>query len=392
VKQSICLLGATGSIGDSTLDIIRQHPEKFSLFAVAANTNVGKMAYICDTFRPKVAVMGDSESRDELARRCKGLDIQFEWGEEAMCRIASAAEVDQVMAAIMGFAGLKPTLSAIRAKKRILLANKESLVTAGKLFMDEVARYGVTLMPIDSEHNAIFQCLPQDDHGFSKSHVSKLLLTASGGPFKDWSLEDMKKVTPSQACNHPNWSMGQKISIDSASLMNKGLELIEACWLFDMTPNDIDVVVHPQSIIHSMVSYEDGSVIAQMGVPDMKVPIAYGMSWPNRITTEVAQLNLMDVATLDFSQPDLVRFPNLKLAADAWFMGGTAMAHLNAANEVAVDAFLKKQIGFLDIATINARVLNELPVFPVTDLAKVFEGDRIARKLAQTFVQSGKYL
>ncbi|MCZ2721706.1 1-deoxy-D-xylulose-5-phosphate reductoisomerase [Marinomonas sp. 15G1-11] len=392
MKQSICLLGATGSIGDSTLDVIRQHPEKYSLFAVAANTNVDKMVHICRTFRPAVAVMGSAEARDELVRRCEGLNIEFEWGEEAMCAIASAAEVDQVMAAIMGFAGLMPTLSAIRAKKRILLANKESLVTAGKLFMDEIARFNVTLMPIDSEHNAIFQCLPQNENGFSKSHVSKLLLTASGGPFKDWSLADMREVTPAQACNHPNWSMGQKISVDSASLMNKGLELIEACWLFDMSPHDIDVVVHPQSIVHSMVSYKDGSVIAQMGVPDMKVPIAYGMSWPNRITTGVAQLNLMDVATLEFSKPDLERFPNLKLAADAWFIGGTAMAHLNAANEVAVDAFLNNRIGFLDISKINERVLNELPTLAVTNLERVFEGDRIARNLAETIVQSGKYL
>jgi len=265
-------------------------------------------------------------------------------------------------------------------------------VTAGKLFMDEVAKHNVTLMPIDSEHNAIFQCLPQNSFGFQKNHVSKLLLTASGGPFRDWSLDDMKQVTPAEACNHPNWSMGQKISIDSASLMNKGLELIEACWLFDMTPDDIDVVVHPQSIIHSMVSYDDGSVIAQMGVPDMKVPIAYGMSWPDRITTEVPHLNLMDVAKLDFSAPDLTRFPNLKLAADAWYMGGTAMAHLNAANEIAVDAFLNNQIGFLDIATINQHVLEQLPVVSVTNLDDVFEGDKMARNLAKRIILSGKNL
>ncbi len=392
VKQSICLLGATGSIGDSTLDIISQHPDKFSLFAVAANTNVKKMAEICRTFLPKVAVMGGVEARDELATLCSELPIQFDWGEEAMCSIASSSEVDQVMAAIMGFAGLKPTLSAIRAKKRILLANKESLVTAGRLFMDEVAKHQVTLMPIDSEHNAIFQCLPQDNFGFQKSHVSKLLLTASGGPFREWSLEDMKKVTPAEACNHPNWSMGQKISIDSASLMNKGLELIEACWLFDMIPEDIEVVVHPQSIVHSMVSYEDGSVIAQMGVPDMKVPIAYGMSWPERITTKVPQLNLMDVAKLDFSAPDLERFPNLKLAADAWHLGGTAMAHLNAANEIAVEAFLNKQIGFLDIATVNKQVLEQLPATAIVDLEGVFEGDKMARELAKRIILVGNNL
>ncbi|RBP81891.1 1-deoxy-D-xylulose-5-phosphate reductoisomerase [Marinomonas rhizomae] len=389
--QGICLLGATGSIGQSTLDIIAQHPEKFTLVNASANESVDKMAEICRRFKPLRVVMGSQQARDELAYKCQGLAISFEWGEEALDSIASDSAVDQVMAAIMGFAGLKPTLAGIRAGKRTLLANKESLVTAGKLFMDEVARHDVMLLPIDSEHNAIYQSLPQTSHGAHQQDVSKILLTASGGPFRSWTLDEMKFVTPEQACKHPNWSMGQKISIDSASLMNKGLELIEACWLFDVTPNQVDVVVHPESIIHSMVSYLDGSVIAQMGNPDMKIPIAYGMSWPNRIETSVPPLNLVDVARLNFESPDLMRFPNLKLASDAWFMGGTAMAVLNATNEIAVTAFLNRQIGFLDIARLNERVLMAANIVAVNDLDDVFEADRYSRQLALGMISSGNF-
>ena len=389
--QGICLLGATGSIGQSTLDIIAQHPEKFVLVSASANKSVAKMADICRRFSPQRVVMGTQAARDELAQQCHGMDTSFEWGAEALESIAADSAVDQVMAAIMGFAGLKPTLAGIRAGKRTLLANKESLVTAGKLFMDEVARNDVMLLPIDSEHNAIYQSLPQTSHGAHKRDVSKILLTASGGPFRTWTLEEMKSVTPEQACKHPNWSMGQKISIDSASLMNKGLELIEACWLFDVTPYDVDVVVHPESIIHSMVSYLDGSVIAQMGNPDMKIPIAYGMSWPQRIGTNVAPLNLVDVARLNFEAPDLARFPNLKLAADAWFMGGTAMAVLNAANEIAVEAFLHRQIGFLDIARLNERVLMSADTVGVSSLDDVFDADRAARQLALDMISRGSF-
>ena len=389
--QGICLLGATGSIGQSTLDIIAQHPEKFTLVNASANESVDKMAEICRRFKPLRVVMGSQQARDELAYKCQGLAISFEWGEEALDSIASDSAVDQVMAAIMGFAGLKPTLAGIRAGKRTLLANKESLVTAGKLFMDEVARHDVMLLPIDIEHNAIYQSLPQTSHGAHQQDVSKILLTASGGPFRSWTLDEMKFVTPEQACKHPNWSMGQKISIDSASLMNKGLELIEACWLFDVTPNQVDVVVHPESIIHSMVSYLDGSVIAQMGNPDMKIPIAYGMSWPNRIETSVPPLNLVDVARLNFESPDLMRFPNLKLASDAWFMGGTAMAVLNATNEIAVTAFLNRQIGFLDIARLNERVLMAANIVAVNDLDDVFEADRYSRQLALGMISSGNF-
>ncbi|SBT16466.1 1-deoxy-D-xylulose 5-phosphate reductoisomerase [Marinomonas gallaica] len=385
--QKICLLGATGSIGSSTLDVIAQYPEQFQLMSVAANTNVDRMAEICQRFKPERAVMGSQQARDALAQRCLGLPTEFEWGHEAMESIASD-DCDQVMAAIIGFAGLRPTLAAIRAGKRVLLANKESLVTAGRLFMDEVARYNVTLMPIDSEHNAIFQCLPQTDAGVSKQDVSSILLTASGGPFRTFSARQMASVTPAQACAHPNWSMGQKISVDSASLMNKGLELIEACWLFDVTPANVQVVVHPESIIHSMVSYKDGSVIAQMGNPDMKIPIAYGMTWPTRIDTGVEPLDFYRLAQLNFEAPDLQRFPNLRLAGDAWYAGGTAMAILNAANEVAVDAFLKEKISFLDIARLNERVLEQSDTKVVNDLEAVFIADHEARVLANQLIAS----
>ncbi|REG86885.1 1-deoxy-D-xylulose-5-phosphate reductoisomerase [Marinomonas pollencensis] len=390
--QGICLLGATGSIGQSTLEIIAQHPDKFNLVCASAHSSVDKMADICQRFKPNRVVMGTLEARDELARKCQGLDISFEWGEDALADIAADDDVDQVMAAIMGFAGLKPTLSGIRAKKRILLANKESLVTAGQLFMDEVAHHDVLLLPIDSEHNAIFQSLPQHAQGAHKKHVEKLLLTASGGPFRSWSLEEMRHVTPEQACKHPNWSMGQKISIDSASLMNKGLELIEACWLFGVTPAEVDVVVHPESIVHSMASYVDGTVIAQMGNPDMKIPIAYGMTWPERITTAVPALDLVSVAQLNFEAPDLERFPNLQLASDAWYAGGTAMATLNAANEVSVAAFLEKKIGFLDIATINRAVLNQLDRHAVTSLEVVFEADHLARQATANIINKKGWL
>ncbi|MBJ7538400.1 1-deoxy-D-xylulose-5-phosphate reductoisomerase [Marinomonas transparens] len=390
--QKICLLGATGSIGQSTLDIIAQHPNKFSLECASAHSSVEKMADICRRFTPRRVVMGSEKTRDQLAVLCSDLAISFEWGEAALESIAADSNVDQVMAAIMGFAGLKPTLAGIRAQKRILLANKESLVTAGKLFMDEVAKYNVTLLPIDSEHNAIFQSLPQNLDGAHTQDVRKLLLTASGGPFRTWSVGDMQNVTPEQACKHPNWSMGQKISIDSATLMNKGLELIEACWLFNMSPADVSVVVHPESIIHSMVAYCDGSVISQMGNPDMKIPIAYGLTWPERISTQVADLNLFEIAQLNFEQPDLQRFPNLRLASDAWYMGGTAMAVLNAANEVAVAAFLNKQIGFLDIAQVNEKVLTSAEVVAVDSLETVFDADLYSRNLARDVISHGHFL
>lgn len=389
--QGICLLGATGSIGQSTLDVIAQHPDKFSLVTASAHSSVAKMADICRRFQPQRVVMGSAEACDELRQLCADLPVTVEWGDEALESIAAQEGVDQVMAAIMGFAGLRPTLSAIRAGKRILLANKESLVTAGQLFMNEVKKHNAVLLPIDSEHNAIYQSLPQTSAGAIKKDVAKIILTASGGPFRRWSLEDMESVTPAQACNHPNWSMGQKISIDSASLMNKGLELIEACWLFDVTPAEVDVVVHPQSIVHSMVSYLDGSVIAQMGNPDMKIPIAYGMTWPDRVTTQVAPLNLVEIGQLAFEAPDIERFPNLELAGQAWYLGGTAMAVLNAANEVAVAAFLNNDIGFLDIARVNRRVLFGMSVVPVDSLDVVFQADSEAREFALNIISQGDF-
>lgn len=383
--QKICLLGATGSIGSSTLEVIARYPDQFQLVSAAANANVDKMAQICRDFLPQRVVMGSVQARDALAAQCAELPIQFDYGEDAMAEIASG-DCDQVMAAIMGFAGLAPTLAGIRAGKRTLLANKESLVTAGRLFMDEVARHNVVLMPIDSEHNAIYQCLPQTAHGAQKRDVDSILLTASGGPFRTFSLEQMQTVSPAQACAHPNWSMGQKISVDSASLMNKGLELIEACWLFDVTPNEVQVVVHPESIVHSMVSYKDGSVIAQMGNPDMKIPIAYGMTWPERIETGVEPLDFFKLAQLNFEAPDVQRFPNLRLAGEAWYAGGTAMAALNAANEVAVAAFLQEKLSFLDIARLNEQVLERSDIKAVNELETVFEADRVARELADTII------
>lgn len=385
--QKVCLLGATGSIGASTLDVIARYPQQFKLVSAAANTNVEKMAQICRDFIPERVVMGNQHSRDQLAQLCADLPIQFDYGQAAMESIA-AGDCDQVMAAIMGFAGLRPTLAGIRAGKRTLLANKESLVTSGRLFMEEVARHDVVLMPIDSEHNAIYQCLPQSEFGAQKRDVARILLTASGGPFRTFTPEQMTNVTPAQACAHPNWSMGQKISVDSASLMNKGLELIEACWLFDVTPKEVQVVVHPESIVHSMVSYTDGSVIAQMGNPDMKIPIAYGMTWPERIDTGVSQLDFFELAQLNFEAPDLQRFPNLRLASDAWFAGGTAMAALNAANEMAVAAFLNNQLSFLDIARLNERVLERSEIKAVNDLDAVFEADRSARELASRLISA----
>ena len=340
--QTITLLGATGSIGVSTLDVIARHPERYSVFALTAHSQVDKLAAQCLQFNPQYAVVGDQQSATRLQTllRSSGCATEVLWGRESLSQVASDTAVDTVMAAIVGAAGLLPTLAAVHAGKKILLANKESLVMAGGLFMQAVADSGSVLLPIDSEHNAIFQCLPEDFKTSADSGVKKLLLSASGGPFRGWSVEQMLAVTPEQACAHPNWSMGRKISVDSATLMNKGLELIEACWLFDMPASDIEVVVHPQSIIHSLVQYVDGSVLAQLGNPDMRTPIAHALAWPERIDAGVADLNLFDVARLDFEKPDLDCFPCLAIATAAAEAGKNAPAILNAANEVAVQAFL----------------------------------------------------
>lgn len=390
--QKITLLGGTGSIGGSTLDIIARHPDRFSLYAVSGYQRVQELVAICQTFQPEFAVVPDEAAAGLLAENISNLPTQILIGAESLERIASAQEVDIVVAAIVGAAGLLPALAAVRAGKRILLANKEALVMSGQLFMDEVKRSGAELLPIDSEHNAIFQCLPQlgthfDDASLPRSGVSQILLTASGGPFRGFTSDQLSKVTPEQAVAHPNWSMGQKISVDSASLMNKGLELIEACWLFSVQPEAIQVVVHPQSIIHSMVAYNDGSVIAQMGNPDMRTPIAYGLAWPERIDSGVKSLNLFEVAQLNFEPADEVAFPCLALARQAFTLGGTAPAILNAANEVAVQAFLDRKIGFEQIPEVCRYALDAIAVEPASSLDVVLASDQQARDICAPYLE-----
>ena len=387
--QTITLLGATGSIGVSTLDVIARHPERYSVFALTAHSQVDKLAAQCLQFNPQYAVVGDQQSATRLQTllRSSGCATEVLWGRESLSQVASDTAVDTVMAAIVGAAGLLPTLAAVHARKKILLANKESLVMAGGLFMQAVADSGSVLLPIDSEHNAIFQCLPEDFKTSADSGVKKLLLSASGGPFRGWSVEQMLAVTPEQACAHPNWSMGRKISVDSATLMNKGLELIEACWLFDMPASDIEVVVHPQSIIHSLVQYVDGSVLAQLGNPDMRTPIAHALAWPERIDAGVADLNLFDVARLDFEKPDLDCFPCLAIATAAAEAGKNAPAILNAANEVAVQAFLDNRISFMQIASVVEQTLNNQHLIEPESLAAVQECDEQARLYSSAYIK-----
>ena len=383
--QLVTVLGATGSIGKSTLDVIARHPERYRVYALTAHTSKEALLDQCKAHSPRFAVLDDVADAQWLqqALRQAGSNTVALAGEDALCEVAQAPEVDTVMAAIVGAAGLLPSLAAAEAGKRVLLANKEALVMSGALFMDAVARSGATLLPIDSEHNAIYQCLPSEHRGgLAKHGVRQLLLTASGGPFRGWSAADIANVTPEQACAHPNWSMGRKISVDSATLMNKGLELIEACWLFDATPEQIQVVVHPQSVIHSMAAYNDGSVIAQLGNPDMRTPIAYGLAWPERIDAGVETLDLFQVARLDFEAPDETRFPCLRLAREAMQAGGAAPAVLNAANEVAVEAFLAGNIAFGAIPDVVAKVM-ALPYPGQADsLERVLAADRWAREQA----------
>ncbi|OQX45970.1 MAG: 1-deoxy-D-xylulose-5-phosphate reductoisomerase [Candidatus Sedimenticola endophacoides] len=382
----LTVLGSTGSIGVSTLDVAARHPRRFRVVALTANRDVGKLFAQCRQFQPRYAVMADAECARELARRLAQVACPTEVlsGVEGLESVAALAEVQFVMAAIVGAAGLLPTLAAVRAGKRILLANKEALVVAGQLFMQEAGRNNALILPIDSEHNAIFQCMPHDyRRGFARVGVERILLTASGGPFRQLPLERLSRVTPEQACAHPNWSMGRKISVDSATMMNKGLELIEACWLFHTTPERVQVVVHPQSVIHSMVQYVDGSVLAQLGHPDMRTPIAHAMAWPERITSGVSGLDLFEVARLDFEPPDPRRFPCLSLASQAITAGGTAPALLNAANEVAVAAFLEEHIGFDAIPALIEAVLNDLTPVAADSLETLLEADREARALAE---------
>ncbi len=360
--KTITLLGATGSIGRSTLDVIARHPDRYRVFALTANERVDELIALCAAHRPEVAVIGNAAlaSRLEAGLRARALPTTALAGVDGLVAVASDARVDAVMAGIVGGAGLEPTLAAARAGKQVLLANKEALVMAGQLMLDAVRAHGATLLPVDSEHNAIFQCLPMADRQRDASiqpSVRRLLLTASGGPFRTASLDAMHAATPDVACAHPNWVMGRKISIDSATLMNKGLEVIEARWLFGLPVDRIDVVVHPQSVIHSMVEYVDGSVLAQLGTPDMRTPIAYALAWPERIVSGSAQLDFMKLAALTFEAPDLVRFPCLGLAYAALRAGGGATIALNAANEVAVAAFLDARIRFTDIARVVEAVV-----------------------------------
>lgn len=387
--QQITVLGSTGSIGGSTLDVIRRHLERYQVFALCAQRQVDKLFAQCREFMPRYAVLGAPDSAAELASLCRaaGLSTEVLYGEAAQIAISTAPEVDAVMAAIVGAAGLEPTLAAAQAGKKVLLANKEVLVMAGELFMHAVRQHGASLLPVDSEHNAIFQALPADfSAGLSACGVDKILLTASGGPFRATPLADLENVTPEQACAHPNWVMGRKISVDSATMMNKGLEVIEAHWLFAAPPEMIQVVVHPQSVIHSAVQYTDGSVLAQLGNPDMRTPIAYALAWPERIAAGVAPLDLFAIGRLDFYSPDFSRFRCLQLAYDVLCAGGTAPAILNAANEMAVAAFLEGRLGFLDIARINEGVLAALPAAPEGSLDDVREADTAARRLAATLI------
>lgn len=381
--QQITVLGATGSIGSSTLDVIARHPDDYTVFALTAHSRLGELEQLCRRFRPRYAVVDKKTDAAKLQTQLAGQDCEVLYGEQGLCQVAAAGEVDAVMAAIVGAAGLAPTLAAVRAGKKVLLANKEALVMSGALFMQAVQEHGATLLPIDSEHNAIFQCLPCNYHeGLPQTGVRRLLLTASGGPFRETSMADLARVTPAQACAHPNWSMGQKISVDSATMMNKGLELIEACWLFDARPQQVDVVVHPQSVIHSLVDYVDGSVLAQLGNPDMRTPIAHALAWPQRIDSGVQPLDLCELARMDFFEPDLEKFVCLRLAREAAEQGGAAPAILNAANEVAVAGFLAGRTGFLQIAEIIRHTLEQTPDDGADSLEAILSADRQAREIA----------
>ncbi len=382
----ITILGSTGSIGLSTLDVMSRHRDLFEPVALTANTNVEELLRQCLEWRPKYAVLADPDSasrlRDGLRREAPGIRIMS--GPEGLQEVAGCAETDYVMAAIVGAAGLLPTLAAARAGKRVLLANKEALVMSGRLFMDAVKQNGARLLPIDSEHNAIFQCLPPDfDGSMERAGVTRIMLTASGGPFRTRRLQELRDVTAAEACAHPNWDMGRKISVDSATMMNKGLEVIEACWLFDAGADNVEVVIHPESIVHSLVEYSDGSVLAQLGNPDMRTPIAHAMAWPRRIEAGVKKLSLFDISKLNFEKPNPDRFPCLGLAREALTEGGTATTILNAANEVAVGEFLGSGIRFTEIAEVVKRTLDGVSVQPAGTLEQILDADQRARDHAR---------
>ena len=390
--QAVTILGSTGSIGVSTLNVLAQHPDKYSVYALTANRSVDALFEQCQQFEPEIAVILDENAAQELTQRLKvaGLKTQVLSGKQALIDVAESKYTDYVMAAIVGAAGLLPTLAAARAGKHILLANKEALVMSGGLFMHEVEANGATLLPVDSEHNAIWQCLPvgkKQQYNYDGKGVRRIILTASGGPFRDYKLADLENVTPEQAVAHPSWSIGQKISVDSATMMNKGLEVIEAHWLFGLPLEQIDVVLHKQSIIHSMVDYVDGSVLAQMGNPDMRTPIANALAWPERIDSGVAPLDLVAVGRLDFSVADHEHFPCLRLAYQALKAGGTSTAILNAANEIAVEAFLQKQIKFTQIPQIIEQVLADVPASNGDTLDQVLADDKQARLMATALIK-----
>lgn len=386
--KQLTILGSTGSVGVSTLAVVMANPDKFSVTALAAGRNVDVMLAQCLQFQPAYASLSDPTAATLLRERLRAAGCRTEVlaGEQAACELAALDGVDQVMAAIVGAAGLLPTLAAIKAGKQVLLANKEALVTCGRLFMNAVAHYGAQLLPIDSEHNAIFQSLPEHiqrqlgyasltDHG-----VERIVLTGSGGPFRETPLSALAAMTPDQACAHPNWSMGRKISVDSATMMNKGLEYIEARWLFNASAQQMEVIIHPQSVIHSMVRYRDGSVLAQLGTPDMRTPIAHAMAYPQRVVSNVAPLDFMRLGPLTFSEPDMARYPCLQLAIDACNQGQAATTALNGANEIAVDAFLHGKIRFTDIAALNQRVMAQLSCAEPESIEDVLAIDRWARE------------
>ena len=390
VPKKVAILGSTGSIGVNTLDVIRAHPERFKVVALTAGKQIERLAEQCIEFHPAIAVISDAEGAARLSKLLleKKVTTQVLYGPQALVTAVTDSACDTVMAAIVGAAGLMPVLEAAKAGKRVLLANKEALVMSGDLFIQAMKTGGGELLPIDSEHNAIFQCLPQQ---FTKAPkpslgVEELWLTASGGPFRNTPLEQLAAITPEQACAHPNWVMGRKISVDSATMMNKGLEVIEAFWLFGLPLEKIKVLIHPQSVVHSMVRYRDGSVIAQLGQPDMRTPIAYGLAWPERIEAGVAPLSLTQLAALSFSEPDLVRFPCLSLAFNAAKAGGTAPTVLNAANEVAVAAFLDEGMPYLQIPVIVEKTLNAITTSNADSLERILDADTQARKVARDFV------
>ncbi len=388
-RQRLTILGATGSIGVNTLDVVARHPERFEVVALSANNQVDRLFKQCLLARPRYAVVGDAAAAQSLQRRLReaGVATEVLTGADALCMIASLPEIDTVMAAIVGAAGLAPTLAAVKSGKKVLLANKEALVMAGAVFMAEVRRNQASLLPIDSEHNAVFQSLPRDfDGSLDGAGVRRVVLTASGGPFRDTPVGELDAVTPDQACAHPNWVMGRKISVDSATMMNKGLEVIEAHWLFGAPPSRIDVVIHRESVVHSMVEYADGSVIAQLGNPDMRTPIAHGLAYPERIEAGVAPLDLCAIGRLSFERPDVSRFPCLPLAYAALDRGGTAPASLNAANEVAVAAFLAGELAFRRIPDVIAEVLACVAHRAADTLDAVIAADGEARIAARALI------